>query len=463
MHERPNILFIISDQHTADLMGCAGSRFVDTPNLDRLAERGVRFSAAYCAYPHCVPSRAALMTGLQTFRIPCYDNGATFRSDLPTWAHMLRHAGYYTVMNGKMHFVGEDFWHGFHDHVNERRTAIGGFRWGEERPDPTTGKRYWADLHFQGDPVFERRMREETARVQYAVEFLKRPPADRPWCHVLGFAGPHYPQCCTREAFERYAAAAIPEPLGPDRLHPRHLYWRRCWGFERLTAEQIRRGRAAYLAMVSQIDAWLGQVLDALDRSGQAERTLVVYTADHGEMWGEHGLWGKQVFFDESARVPLIVSGPSLGIRSNTVVTTPVSLLDLYPTLRTLVGAGYWTVPLDGRDWTAVLRSEAALPDAPVFSEYDGPDTKGPERMVRFQDWKLNYYHHQGMELYDLASDPREEVNRAEDPACRTIRDRLMAMLTSGWDPETVDRLVREDQNRRVWVSSCYRGIPKAL
>ncbi len=462
-HTPPNLLFLISDQHTAALMGCAGSRFVETPNLDRLAARGVRFSAAYCAYPHCVPSRAALMTGLQTHRIPCYDNGSTFRSDLPTWAHMLRHAGYYTVLNGKMHFVGEDFWHGFHEHVNERRTAIGGFRWGEEKPDPTTGKRYWADLHFEGDPVYERRMREERARVRYAVEFLGNPPADRPWCHVLGFAGPHYPQCCTREQFARYAAATIPEPLGPARLHPRHQYWRKCWGFERLSPEQVRASRCAYLAMITQIDAWIGEVLDSLERSGQADHTLIVYTSDHGEMWGEHGLWGKQVFFEESARVPLLLSGPALGIRQGIEVGTPVSLLDLYPTIRELTGTTDWNVPLDGRSLAPVLQGEMALPDVPVFSEYYGPDTKGPERMVRFQKWKLNYYHHQGMELFQLAEDPHEENNLAEHPEYRDVRNRLWNYLTQRWDPEAVDQAVREDQNRRSWVSACYRGVSKAL
>lgn len=463
MKDRPNILILMSDQHTAGLMGCAGASFVRTPTMDRLAAEGVRFENAYCAHPHCVPSRASFMTGLQTFRIPCYDNGSTFRSDLPTWAHMLRHAGYHTVMNGKMHFVGADFHHGFHEHVNERRCQIGGFRWGEERPDPTTGKRYWADLHFEGDRVYEKRMLEEREKVRFAVEFLGAGRSGKPWCHVVGFAGPHYPQCCTRALFESYEDAAIPEPLGHDALHPRHEHWRRCWGFDRLTSDQVRAARRAYLAMITQIDLWMAEILDALERGGQADRTVVIYTSDHGEMWGEHGLWGKQVFFEESAPVPLIVRAPALGIRKGASVATPVSLLDLYPTLRDLSGAGYWDVPLDGRSLAPVLSGEVTLADAPVFCEYDGPDTKGPERMVRFRNWKLNYYHRQGLELFDLADDPHEVRNLADDPATREPRERLWAMLTEGWDPDEVDRLVREDQNRRTWVTQCYPGEVKAL
>jgi choline-sulfatase len=459
---KPNILILMSDQHTARLMGCAGAGFVRTPVMDRLAASGVRFANAYCAHPHCVPSRASLMTGLQTFKIPCYDNGSTFRSDLPTWAHMLRQSGYHTVLNGKMHFVGEDYYHGFHEHLNEPRCQIGGFRWGEERPDPTTGKRYWADLHFEGDRVFEKRMAEETARVRDAVSFLKK-GHDRPWCHVVGFAGPHYPQCCTRALYDSYAGAAIPEPLGPDGLHPRHQHWLRCWGFDRLTPEQNRDARRAYLAMITQVDLWMGEILEALDKSGQADNTIVIYTADHGEMWAEHGLWGKQVFFEESAAVPLIVSAPALGIRSGGLVETPVSLLDLYPTLRDLAGASFWEVPLDGRSLAPVLKDGAPLPDAPVFCEYDGPDTKGPERMVRFGRHKLNYYHHQGMELFDLCEDPREMRNLADDPCFKDVCDRLLAMLTDGWSPDEVDRFVREDQNRRSWVTRCYPGEVKAL
>ncbi len=473
----PNILLLMSDQHTAALMGCAGAPFVRTPVMDRLAAEGVRFSNAYCAHPHCVPSRAALMTGLQTYKIPCYDNGSTFRSDLPTWAHMLRHAGYHTVLNGKMHFVGTDFHHGFHEHINEPRCQIGGFRWGEERPDPTTGTRYWADLHFEGDPVFEKRMTQETARVRDAVTFLREGRRETPWCYTVGFAGPHYPQCCTRELFESYADVAIPDPLGPEALHPRHQHWRRCWGFDRLTDEQTRDARRAYLAMITQVDLWMGEILEALAESGQAEETIVIYTADHGEMWGEHGLWGKQVFFEESAPVPLIISAPSRGMRRGARVDTPVSLLDLYPTLRDLAGLSpadaatphsalrtpHWNVPLDGRSLAPVLTGETTLPDVPVYCEYDGPDTKGPERMVRFQQWKLNYYHGQGLELFDLATDPRELCNRADDPAYREIRERLWAMLTDGWAPDEIDRLVREDQNRRTWVTQCYPGETKAL
>jgi len=454
----PNILFLMSDQHTSRLMGCAGSSFVRTPNLDRLAARGVRFDNAYCAHPHCVPSRAALMTGLQTHHIPCFSHPAPFPSEFPTWAHLLRHAGYDTTLNGKMHFVGPDQFHGFHEVINEPHAEIGGFRWGQENPDPTTGKRYWIDLHFEGDPVHERRMKHEGAILRDAVAFLKEGPRDKPWCHVASFGGPHYPQIMTRAMFESYAEVDIPEPRsGLENLHPRHEHWAKCWGFDRISAEENRIGRQAYLAMVTHVDEWIGQILDALEASGQAENTVIVYTSDHGEMWAEHGLWGKQVFFEDSAPVPLIISAPALGIREGAVVETPVSLLDLYPTFRDLSQVGEWNIPLDGRSLLAALKGEAQLPDVPVFCEYDGCDTKGPERMVRFQNLKLNYYHHQGMELFDLEKDPHELHNLAEDPDYTRYRDRLWAMLTAGWEPVDIDRRVRIDQERRCLVEESMR------
>lgn len=451
--KQPNILFLMSDQHTSRLMGCAGSSFVRTPNLDRLASRGVRFENAYCAHPHCVPSRASMMTGLQTHKIPCFAHPAPFSSEIPTWAHMLRHAGYHTELNGKMHFVGADQLHGFHLHRNEHAAQISGFRWGEENPNPNLGKTYWVDLHFEGDPVYEKRTRSEISIQHDAIEFLRTAPTDRPWCHVASFAGPHYPQIVTRELFESYTETPIPEPRsGLEGLHPRHQHWARCWGFDRLSPEQNRTGRQAYLAMITQIDTWLGGILDALENSGQADKTIIVYTADHGEMWAEHGLWGKQVFFEDSAPVPLIISAPHFGFREGVVVDTPVSLLDLYPTFREWCGVGRWDIPLDGRSLVGSLTGEAPLADVPVFCEYDGADTKGPERMVRFRHLKLNYYHNQGWELFDLAGDPLELNNVAEDPAYRSDRDQLWSILTEGWDPAEIDRRVRLDQEYRTLV-----------
>src|SRR5690606_24618555 len=132
-------------------------------------------------------------------------------------------------------------------------------------PDPETGRRYWADLHMEGDPVYTRRTASELAMVSDAVGFLSRAPQDRPWCQVVSFHGPHYPQVCTQALYDSYDGVALPAMASADGVHPRHQHWRRCWGFDRLTEEQNRRGRVAYLAMITQVDLWLQEVLDALE------------------------------------------------------------------------------------------------------------------------------------------------------------------------------------------------------
>ena len=454
---RPNFLFIISDQHAPQVTGCYGADFVRTPNLDRLAAEGVTFDNAYCANPHCVPSRAALMTGLQSQHIPCYDFLSPFSSELPTWAHMLRRAGYRTDMNGKMHFYGPDQHHGFHRHINEpSHEKIIGFRWGEENPDPSKGLQYWRDLHFEGDPVYEQRMAGEQSRVGDATNFLQQRGKDNePFCLTLGFVGPHYPQICSRDMFDSYADTDIPDWKPDNGMHPRNQYWKKCWGFDRFADEDTKQGRQAYLAMITHMDEWIGRVLQTLEDSGLSENTIVIYSSDHGEMWGEHELWGKQCFYEESVRVPLIVKGPNFGIEQGTRVSTPVSLLDLYPTFRELAGCDDWDIPLDGRSLAPALRGEA-LESRPVFSEYYGPDIAGPERMVREGNLKLNYYHNSGYELFDLDKDPGEMHNLADDPNYAEAQKRLMNLVLQDWDPEALDKAVRIDQNRRTLIGESH-------
>jgi choline-sulfatase len=264
----------------------------------------------------------------------------------------------------------------------------------------------------------------------------------------------------TESAFAAYDGAAIPEPTPREALHPRNVHWSDgVWGFDRFTPEASRRSRQAYMAMVTMLDGWIGELLGVLEERGTLDETLVVYTSDHGDMWGEHGLWGKNLFYEPSARVPLILSAPALGVAAGERVETPVSLLDLYPTFRDAAGAADWRLPLDGRSLWPAARGETALEDAPVFCEYYGCDTKGPERMVRWKRWKYIYYHDQpGVELYDLAADPDERVNRAGDPACADVEAELHRMLMDGWDPEALARDIREDQNRRSLIGRALQN-----
>jgi len=454
---RPSILFIISDEHSPLTMGCYGARWARTPNLDRLAAQGTTFENAYCPYALCVPARSALMSGLDCHRIKAYDNGAPLPSDLPTWAHMLTRAGYRTELNGKMHFLGPDQLHGFQAHVNERAAQIGGFRWGTENPSGLAYKAF-STLHVVDRPEEHDFWRRELAIRDRALAFLQSTDRETPFCLTVGFSYPHYPMVCDRRVFEACADLAIPDPVPAEALHPRnHHFGNRVWGHDKFTPAETRASRQAYVAMVCMLDAWVGEILDCLEAQGLAGNTVVIYSSDHGDMWGEHGMWGKNMFYEDSARVPLVVCAPFAGVQPGARIATPVSLLDLYPTFRDLGGIADWDVPLDGRSLWPAARGAETLADVPVFCSYYGSDTRGPERMVRFRTWKLNYYHHQGMELFDLACDPQERENRSDDPACAAVKEELLGLLMAGWDPDTIEADIRVEQNRRTYVGESLR------
>lgn len=452
----PNIVLVMSDEHAAPLMGCMGRPYVCTPNLDRLAADGVLFENAYCPYALCVPSRSSCLTGLLPHRIGVYDNGCPCPSDIPTWAHMLSAAGYRTHLVGKMHFIGPDRRHGFEGGVCDGPYPVSGFHWGQTEPAPEAYRTFTAcrvDAAV-GEACADARRRDA------AVAFIRDAEPGRPFCLTVGFDFPHYPHQCTPEALAPYEAAAIPEPLEAGRLSERNRRWREdVWKFHRIAPEETRRLRRIYLAMVSMMDGWVGDVRSALAARGLLEDTVFIYTADHGEMWGEHGMWGKNLFYEESSRIPLIVAAPGLGVGAGRRIRTPVSLVDLYPTLRDIGGPGDWDAALDGRSLWPALRGGEPLADLPVFCEYYGSEVSGPERMVRLGPHKLNRYDDGELELFDLEADPRETTNLAQRSDMAGVRERLRSCLLDGWDPGVIAGQVRASQRRRVLVA---RGRARA-
>ena len=466
---RPNIVLIISDQHRRDWLGCAdtpAARYVHTPHLDRLAARGVRMSAACCAYPLCGPSRMAFMTGRQAHRLGLYVNEHTLRSDVPTFAHALGAAGYQTVLAGRMHFSGIDQRHGFEERLaGDMNVSYGGAASLPRHPEHFESANS-ARAATVGRPGTSTLLRMDEAITSAAERFLAwraEQRETRPLLLVVGLMQPHHPFIAPPDDFARALAeleAADDAPRPTGRRHP-------CEALEAArhhqpTPAEARRARAAYAGMVSNLDRLAGRVLAAA-QTHVAGPTLVLYTSDHGEMAGDQGLWGKVVFDEASIGVPLLAAPlragqpvPGLPLVPGTVDATPVSLLDVAPTLAALGGAA--SLPgVDGWDMAPLWRG--ARPDqwtsrcvtSELCIKFPGHDGQlvvdmPAQRMVRRGPHKLMYYHGAGrpwsdpVRLVDLSIDPDEQGDCGADPAYASIRAALLAEALRDWDPDAIER-----------------------
>lgn len=452
----PNFLIIMTDEHNPFVSEPFGHPFIRTPNIQRLTERGVLFENAYCNSPLCVPSRASFMTGKYVHRIGVWDNATSLSSNEPTWAHRLNLAGYDTAISGKMHFIGEDQRHGFQRrlvsdiHGKYHRALVD---WDTKEGWATAGHRQRLAEAGPGDYLYQQYDDCVTAR---AVEYLAEPERkERPWALCVGLITPHFPLIVRESYWNLYYPQHADLPNIPpghlDAQHPQSKRLREYFGLSAATEEQVRRGRAAYYGLVTFADERIGMVLDALERNGLDDDTVVVYVSDHGEMMGEHGLWWKCSFYEGSSRIPFIVSWPRRFAPGRRAAIT--SLVDLTRTVLDLAGCDVHEADLDGQVLTGLL--DGTQPDGGglAFSEYEAHGTDRPARMVRRGQYKLNYYHGEPVELFDLAADPGEFNDLAASPAHAAIREELTALVLRDWDPERVNASARESQRlRRVVV-----------
>jgi choline-sulfatase len=462
----PNVLLIMSDQHTPKALGVAGNLVAHTPNLDALARSSVRFDDAYCTFPVCVSSRASLFSGLYTHHHLAYNNAQPWPFRFKTLAHHLGRAGYMTGTIGKMHFVDAQT-HGFdykldfndwHQYLGPKSKQVA-----EEIGDPNSGSGLpqiddlWRDA---GDPwtgYIERDNREGYASVgrlsalaeedhfesfitRESIRFLRNHGKEQPFFLVSSYLKPHDPFTPV-ERFARMFRAPdmkLPDTWGkvdlaavPQAIKNRIQY---DWAYPELRFPEVAKLHIAlYYANVAQMDDNVGKLLRTLTELGLDENTIVIYTADHGEMLGEHGLWGKFVFYESSARVPLFFRVPGV-TTANARCANPVSLVQMVPTLLDLCGV---PIPagLDGTSFTRSLREPAAEIDSTVFSEL-ALKSPHPGSMIRQGRYKYCYYVGDMDELYDLRDDPEEMKNLAPLPAYRQKRDELKKQLFDWHHPE---------------------------
>lgn len=460
---KPNLLFLFSDQHTQRLARCYGDQVALTPNLDRLAREGLTFDNAYCPSPLCVPSRMSMLTARYPYAQECWTNDDYLRSDAATWLHALGAAGYRPALAGRLHSMGPDQLHGY----AERTVGDHSPNWGGV-PRHNLGV-----LDKANDPWRESLRRSGIGQSAYQVkdiataasacEFLdaaagrRRAGSNEPFCLTVGFLLPHPPYVAWREDYERFAGRVPPPAFGAPTAgdHAWEAWWRENRGIAQVTDDETTSARTAYYALVYRLDALVGQVLDKLDALGLGDDTLVVYSTDHGDQLGERGLWWKHTLFEDSVRIPLLMRWRTdlpAGQRRAQVV----NLIDVAATMINALGAP--ALPhAQGRSFLGVARDGGAPWVDETFVEHctdNVPAWTGgrrvQQRMVRSGSWKLIYYHGEALQLFDLATDPHERNDRAGDPGCAAIRDRLLARVLDGWDPERIAQRIgerREDKN----------------
>lgn len=452
----PNILLIWTDEQRADTMRCYGNSFVHAPHLNRLAEESLVFEHAYCTQPICTPSRASILTGLYPHAHGCVANNTPLSTSHATLAEM---AGRYACSYfGKWHLGDEIIaQRGF---TNWLSIEDGIYRPYFSNPEYHSHfsdyHHYLYDLGYfpdtkakDGAMVFSRRatalLPAEHTKAGFlgrkAAEFIANRPGEAPWLLSVSFLEPHMPFFGPYN--DRYDPDTIPTgpafALPPDahasaRKRDKAAQFRE-QGFEGrpLQSERDwRRMRANYYGLVSLVDEAVGRILAALECSGQAENTIVIFTSDHGEMMGDHACLAKSLTYEESIRVPLLVRVP--GERGRTLPGR-VSQIDLAPTILDFMGQRA-PAQLQGKSLRPVMRGEATLAGNDVFVEWNNGEAW--RTIVSREGWKLNLCATDRSEYYDLNTDPHELDNRYTDPSCRSQVELLTARIRA-WQAETGD------------------------
>jgi choline-sulfatase len=444
-----NILVIMSDEHDPRWMGCSGNRMMITPNLDRLAARGLRFTDAYTTCPICVPARAAFATGKYIHQIGYWDNADPYEGKVRSWHHRLRDQGHRVVSVGKLHFRSNDDDNGFSEsivpmNVFERTGDLYGLLRGNDMPARADGKKL-AGLAGPGESEYTWYDREIAARAQIWLREQAPKQKDKPWVLFVSFVAPHFPLTAPPHWYYKYPFDRIPMPkLYRDKnVHPYVRDQDDNTGYDKYFEDEaaVKRARAGYFGLISSLDENIGNLLGTLKDSGLEGNTRILYTSDHGDNMGARGLWGKQVLYEEAVKVPMILAGPDVpvGVRRE-----PVSHVDVYPTVMEWAGA-------EAPEASGISLSQKAH-QRTVLSEYHASSSRAGEYMIRNGRWKYVYFvqYPDRPELFDLEKDPEELRDLGTDKAFAAERkachEKLLAML----DPEEVDRKAKRRQAELV-------------
>ncbi len=473
--KRPNILIVQADQLTARALAAYGNKVSKTPAIDRLVESGVVFENAICNYPLCGPSRASMMSGLLAFNAGVYDNGTEFAASIPTFAHYMRILGYQTALSGKMHFIGPDQLHGFEERLitdiypSDFNWAA---NWTVEHGSNEPGRLLAAAGEVNG--VLRSGVYERTVQLDYDDEVCfkavrkihdyARSDDPRPFCLVASFTHPHDPFAVPQEYWDRYRHDDIDMPLIPrlprEELdaHSQRLHDHIGVAEANMSDDDIRLARHGYYAAISYVDDQLAKLLDAVEKAGLTENTVVLFLSDHGEALGERGLWFKRSFYDVALKVPFIVSVPWSD--KSRRCSDNVSLVDLLPTL---VDLGQPDRNLDvieahhdGRSLCKAIEGNTLDGENVVFAEMAADALTAPAVSVIENNHKYIQCETDPPMLFDLAADPMETNNLAGTSEAAKIENGLAAIVSKKWDLVALNPKILESQCCRRLVERAH-------
>ncbi len=457
----PNVLFLICDDLNCDL-GCYGHPIVKSPNIDRLAQRGVRFEHAYCQYPLCGPSRASFMTGLYPDQTLVHRNAVYAREHIPdvqTLSQMFRAKGYFATRIGKIYHFGVpgNIGSGGHDDpfswdytINPR---------GREKDEEhltfsLTPGTFGGSLSWLAADGSDEEQTDGIAATD-ATRLLKQfADQQRPFFLAVGLYRPHTPYVSPKRYFDMYPTEGLAVPTVPkgylDTLPSgaRDTIARKKNQLN-LSDQFYREAMQAYYASITFADAQIGRILDALDSTDLSNNTLVLFTSDHGYHMGEHGHWQKTTLFENAARVPLIIAGPGVTAAGESTQCL-AEMVDFYPTLAELCGLPAPDA-LTGVSLVPTLQDPKAEPRTDALTQFEeGYSLRTPR--YRYTEWGADGSG--GAELYDHNVDPQEMTNLANDPAIADTRAQLSQQLHSRISdaqrpPQGIKQL-RSDDSRRL-------------
>lgn len=435
-----NVLFIAVDDMNNDL-GCYGQKQIVSPNLDRLASQGVRFDRAYCQFPLCSPSRTSIMTGLRPDTTKVFDLKYHFRTGMPevvTMSQAFLNAGYWAGRVGKIYHYGNpgDIGTSGLDDAPSWKEVVNPAGRDKTTLEPeiinyTPKRGLGSAMSYLSDKTGQDEEHTDGKVATEAIRLLEQ-KKDEPFFLAVGFYKPHTPYVAPQKYFDLYPLEKITLPEvapGFEKTLPEpSLASTKPWPYFGVTPEQAKEVKQGYYATISFVDAQIGRVLDALDRLKLRENTVVVFWSDHGYHLGEHGLWMKQSCFEESARVPLIISAP--GQTAGQACLRTVELVDLYPTLADLAGI---SAPknLEGASLKPLLANPKAEWKRAAYTQVQRKDLPG--HSVRTERWRYTEWGGgtKGAELYDHETDPQELRNLAADSQFASTIAEMKALLKS--------------------------------